>query len=131
MEKTASNQTTDEVLNMFNGNDQPTVKGLPKIVILGGMNDVALAHLEKNTGLKFEKSWNSLQAQPTSSNQIVRLFLSYNYKTQYHNNMQNENTLFLKSDHHIGFKLDSVCVQCLERNGIHAKDMERDEYLAC
>lgn len=77
-----------ETLKMYNGNNQEVRKDLPKIVYLTTyINDVALKHIEKNTGLKFVKTPWWYEALPQTSNQIVRLFLTYNFKTRYFDNM--------------------------------------------
>ena len=106
-------------ITRINGNGQPYTTDLPKIIYLTKhINDVALAHIKENTGLEFVTvSW-GYEAQPTESYQIAALLMTYNFKTQYHNNASNDNTLFLKSDHHVGFKIDSVCPDCADYNGI-------------
>lgn len=123
---------TEEKLNLYNGNNQPYSLNLPLIKILGYLNDVAIAHIEKNTGLKFVKdNFDGYSAQPTESNQIVRLFLTYNFKTKYYNNWSLSNTLLLKSDHHIGFDVDSICPDCIKHNNIHVNDTDKITRLAC
>ncbi|MCK4384696.1 MAG: hypothetical protein KAW52_00390 [candidate division Zixibacteria bacterium] len=89
-----------EILTMYNGNKQRYKKGLPKIHILGWINDVALAWIEKQTGLKLkEAGLGGYVAQPTRSQQITKLFLTYNFMTKYYNNGTIENTIFLKTCH--------------------------------
>jgi len=118
--------------NTINGNGQDTIRKLPKLVILQDfINDVALAHIQENTGLTFIKMNWAYEAQPTDSNQIVRLFLTYNYKTQYHDNANNHNTLFLKSDHHVGFKVDSICYDCIKHNNIVTNGIDATDRLSC
>ncbi len=108
-----------EILTLLNGNHQQYNIGLPKLVILGDKwNDKALEHVYENTGLLFRESFGGMEAQPYNSEQIVKLLLTYNFKTQYHNNNTNNNTLFLKSDHHVGFEVDSICFDCCKENGI-------------
>jgi len=121
-----------ETITRINGNRQPYTTDMPKISILAKhINDVALAHITENTGLVFEKGPWSYDAQPTTSAQIVALILTYNYKTQYHNNGTNQNTLFLKSDHHTGFKVDSICYDCMKENYIHLGGLKPGDRLAC
>jgi hypothetical protein len=122
-----------ETVRTYNGNDQLEITPLPKIVFLTeNINDVALEHIRKNTGLEFKKThWLGYEAQPTKSNQITRLFLTYNFKTQYHDNANNHNTLFLKSDHHIGFKVDHICYACCKANNIYTGDMKKSHRLSC
>ena len=125
---------TEEKLNLYNGNEQQYTINLPLIKILTNdiINPVALNHIEKNTGLKFVKdTWNNYFAQPTESNQIVRLFLTYNFKTRYYNNWDIKNTIFLKFDHHVGFDVDSICPDCIKYNHIPVNDIEKITRLAC
>ena len=120
-----------EKLKLINGNKQEMSKTLPKITILKQFNDVALAHIEENTGLKFVKgAWNTSEAQPVNSWQIAALFLTYNFKTQYHDNGTNKNTLFLKYCSNEGFKVDSICFECIEENNICLHDLKPSDRLA-
>lgn len=86
-----------ETITTINGNHQPNTRDLPKIRILAKeINSTALAHIEENTGLHFERTAWSYEAQPTTSAQIVALFLTYNFKTQYNDNYSIHNTMLLK-----------------------------------
>ena len=85
-----------EILTMFNGNKQEYKKGLPAIIILDNMNDVARAWIEKQTGLKLEVCYCGLTAQPKRSQQITKLFLTYNFKTRYFDNSTIKNTMLLQ-----------------------------------
>ena len=118
-----------EEIKRINGNKQEYVTGLPKIIILGSekWNKIALKHVEENTGLDFSTG----SAQPENSNQITTLFLTYNFKTRYYNNGSWENVLFLKSDHHTGFDVDSICFDCCKQNNINTNGLEQDSRLAC
>ena len=119
-------------ISRINGNGQSYETNLPKIVMLvKEINDVALAHIFENTDLAFEKVAWGYEVQPVNANQIVTLFLTYNFKTRYYNNASHENTLFLKFDHHIGFDVDSICYDCMEYNHIHTGNLIRDDRLAC
>jgi hypothetical protein len=88
----------NEQITLVNGNGKKYSVGMPKIYIAERyINEVALSHILENTGLEFEKSGNGYmyEAQPTSSNQIVALLLTYNFKTKYMNSSLNKNTLVL------------------------------------
>ena len=85
-----------EILKMFNGNKQLYKKPLPAIIILGNMNDVARAWIEKQTGLKLKACYCGLKMQPKRSQQITKLFLTYNFKTRYFDNSAMKNTILLK-----------------------------------
>jgi len=125
------NETMGETLTLINGNRQKYVVGLPRLVILGPRyNDVAMGHICEETGLAFQGDYNP-EAQPTSSAQIVKLLLTYNFKTQYHDNATTKNTIFLKSDHHTGFNVDSICYDCVKENNIHVGDLKPGDRLAC
>jgi len=120
-----------ETLTLLNGNHQQYTRSLPKLVILGEkFNDGAIEHIYENTGLLFKGNVNML-AQPHSSDQIVKLFLTYNFKTQYHDNATTENTLFLKSDHHVGFSVDSICYECCKENYIPVSGLKPGNRLSC
>ena len=121
-----------QTLTLINGNRQPYTLGLPKLVILTeGYNDVALAHIAENTGLVLEKKPWGYETQPTDAIQIVALFLTYNFKTCYYNNWDAKNTLYLKSDHHIGFEVDSICFDCVNHNHIVTNGLQPGDRLAC
>jgi hypothetical protein len=122
-----------EILTLINGNNQKYTVQLPKISILTDyINDTALQHVFEETGLRFTKIYlHSYEAQPENSQQIVKLFLTWNLKTQYHNNAINHNTLFLKFDHHIGFEVDSICYECVKENHIVTNGLKEGDRLAC
>lgn len=121
-----------ESITRINGNGKKYTTDLPKLVITSKyMNDGALAHIKENTGLDFIKTnWN-YEVQPESSNQIAILFLTYNFKTRYYDNSTFKNELHLKSDHHIGYNVESICLSCVERNHIHTNGLEVGDFLSC
>ena len=121
-----------EHLTLINGNKQAYNVSLPKLFIIAKhLNDVALKQIKENTGLTFLKDSWGYSSQPETSEQIVKLFLTYNFKTQYHNNASTHNTILLKSDHHIGFKVDSICFECVKKNSINTNGLKYGDYLAC
>ncbi len=122
-----------ETLTLVNGNKQVMNKELPKIIILQeNINEVVIEHIAENTNLNFTKeSWIGYGVQPTESRQIASLLLTYNFKTEYHDNATNHNTLFLKFCNIPGFKVESVCFDCLERNHINTMDLKPGDILAC
>ena len=120
-----------ETITRINGNGKPYTVTLPKLVMLSNINDVALAHITDNTGLVFERNGSTLEAQPTTSKQIATLFLTYNFKTKYYNNGSHKNTVFLKSDHHQGFDVDSICYDCARYNHLVLPGLKQGDRLAC
>jgi len=120
------------MLTLINGNGQPYTKELPKIVILGGehINDIALAHIKENTGLGFFPCSGGIEAQPKNAEQIVKLFMTYNFKTKYYDNWDHHNTIFLKFDHHVGFSVDKICYNCVKDNHITTNGLKPGDYLA-
>ncbi|KKL27384.1 hypothetical protein LCGC14_2385710 [marine sediment metagenome] len=121
-----------ETVTLINGNKQKYTMNLPKIHILDRyINDTALEHIFNETGLLFKDTGFGYVAQPLNSNQITRLFLTYNYKTQYHNNADSKNTLYLKGDHHVGFQVESICFDCCKENYISVNGLSQDDRLAC
>lgn len=120
-------------VTLINGNGQPYNVPIPKLVYLTeNINEVALNHIEKSTGLKFEhKGFISWEAQPINFKQITALFMTYDFKTEYHNDMLNKNIIFLKSLHNVGFKVDSICHRCCKKNGIYTNDLSENSMLMC
>lgn len=126
------NTIEKETVRTINGNGQPIVRPLPKIVILDSfINDVALEHIYENTGLIVRKGhWNYEVLNLNSSNQITALLLTYNFKTQYHDNGSDKNTLFLKNCNNEGFKVDSICFECVGENHIHLGGLKPGDRLS-
>jgi len=87
-------------------------------------------HIKENTGLEFKPHYRGMIAQPENSNQIVTLFLTYNFKTKYYNNWDYKNTIILKCDHHVGFQVDSICYNCCKHNNITTNIMP-NQRLSC
>ncbi len=120
-----------ETITRINGNGKPYTVGLPKLYILGRFNDTALEHIAENTGLRFVPAGiNGLEAQPDNSQQIAALFMTYNFKTRYYDNWDAKNTIMLKSDHHTGFDVDSICFDCVKANHIHAGGLQPGDRLS-
>ena len=121
-----------DTITLINGNGNPVTKELPKILLIGHYNEVALDHIRENTGLNFqETSWNgNYSAQPENAYQIVALFMTYNFKTRYYDNWNSKNTIILKSDHHVGWDIDSICYDCAKENGLMI-DIKPGDRLAC
>lgn len=121
-----------ETFKMFNGNGQEYTRTLPKILIqTKEINDVALMHITKQTGLTLTKTGVGYEAQPESFDQYMKLFLTYNFKTRYYNNWNYSNTLVLKFDHHVGFQVDSICYMCCVENNISTNGLAPHERLMC
>ena len=122
-----------QTLTKINANGNEVTMNLPKIVILTSTpwHQVALDGIFQRTGLHFKPCFGGLEAQPESKDQILNLLLMQNFKTNYHDNATFRNTLFLKSDHHVGFKIDSVCYDCCQHNHIHTGHMKPGDRLAC
>ena len=119
-------------ITLINGNGKPYTKDLPKLVMLTKfINDVALQHIEDNTGLRFVKTTWAYEAQPTESYQIAALFMTYNFKTRMYDNGSISNSLYLKSDHHVGFDVDSICLDCCRHNHIHTSGLSETVRLSC
>ena len=121
-----------ETLTLINGNDQKYTRDLPKLhIIADEINDTALEHIAENTGLHFKSTGFGYVAQPENSQQLVKLFLTYNFKTQYYDNADYKNTLFLKFDHHTGFQVDSICFDCCQHNHINTNGLKQGDRLSC
>lgn len=122
-----------ESVVLINGNRQAITKQMPKLVMLGFINDTALAHIKENTGLEFKPSASryGYEAQPEVGTQIAALLMTYNFKTRYYDNWAHKNTLMLKSDHHVGFDVDSICYNCAKHNGIVTNGLLPADRLSC
>lgn len=121
-----------EQITRRNGNGHLYSVGLPKIVWCSReINDVALAHVADNTGLIFTKTAWGYEAQPTMSQQIAALLMTYNFKTKYYNNADYKNELHLKGDGHVGFDVDSICFDCVKANHLHVGNLQQGDRLAC
>jgi hypothetical protein len=120
------NQKVMEKVGRYNGNNQYYETDIPKIVIIGGANynDVAISHIEKNTGMKCVKNGHNLEMQPTTAMELMKLFVTYDFKTQYHDNNTFKNTLFLKSSTIEGFKVEHICYNCVVENRINTNGLE-------
>ena len=119
-------------VKLYNGNNQKMVMNVPKLLYRTPyINDVALKHIEHNTGLKFVKNhWFGYEVQPKSTHQIVKLLLTYNFKTQYNDNSSIRNTIILKSCDNAGFDTDEICYNCVVRNKIHVgKGFKKNDIL--
>ena len=86
-------------ITLIDGNGRKMVKTPPKLIwITENVNDTALMHIKESTGLSFTKKGAfSYAAQPIKFKQIAALLLTYNYKTDYYNNCDFKNTLFIKT----------------------------------
>lgn len=87
---------TNKTVTLINGNGQPYELGVPKIIILGLFNDVALAHLIESTGVNFRIEGNIMKGEPTEFSQIAAIFMTYDFVTCFMNNWNEKNTIFLK-----------------------------------
>lgn len=119
-----------EQVTTYGGNGQAITRELPKLVFYGHMNDVALEHVRHCTGLELEVTHSGYTAQPTTADQVVRLLLTYNFKTRYFDNWDHRNELHLKNDHHVGFDVDSICFMCARENRIPVNGLAPHERLA-
>jgi hypothetical protein len=124
-------KTTLETITRINGNGQKYTTDLPLIILNGFINDVALNHIKENTGLEFKKHYMGYSAQPINSNQVLTLFLTYNFKTRYFDNWNHKNTIVLKCDHHVGFDVDSICYACCKHNNIVTNGLMPNQRLSC
>ena len=122
-----------ETLSRFNGNDQEYTTDIPKVVIITkhGLNDIALKHLIKNTGIAFKvDAWGNIEGQPETANQLALLFVTYNFKTQYHDNGTFKNTLYMKFCNNDGYAVDQICPICAKENNIHWTDAKESDRLS-
>ena len=113
-----------ETITRTNGNGRKYTVDLPKLHILNKfINEAALDHIEEDTGLRFKDAAWGYVAQPETSNQIATLIMTYNFKTQYHDNATDHNTLFLKFGLLEGFKVEAICYDCCKENHINVNGL--------
>ncbi len=87
---------TPQKIKLINGNNQEYKINIPQVEIMTReLNEVCLKHIKTRTGLTFEKAAWSYKSQPKSTHQIVKLLLTYNFKTLYQDNNTFRNTLQL------------------------------------
>jgi len=108
------------------------IKELPKLqIIQKEINEVVLEHIYQNTGLQFRVGdWGNYEAQPTDTNQIARLLITYDFKTQYHDNGTTKNTILLKFCNLASFRTNAICFDCVNDNGIIANGLQLGDKLA-
>ena len=88
-----------EQLTVYDGNGRRITKTPPTIILLDFINAGALTHLNHNTGLQFKDTGLGYVAEAKSFKQIAKLLFTYNFKTQYFDNIDYHNTLMLKFMH--------------------------------
>lgn len=124
-----------EHLTISIGNDKAECRSLPRLLIRGENKSAPeyWAHIKQQTGLDFKPTpWKEMEAQPQSSEQIVKFFLCTNHwKMWYYNNSDWKNTLMLKDDHGVGFKVNSICYDCVKHNQLRTQGLEPGDRLSC
>lgn len=119
-----------ETISLFNGNEQRYKQEMPRLFICtSNINDVALNHIKKNTGLNFVKGGWGYQATPKTSKQVLKLLLTYDFKTQYNDNVSIKNTILLKWVDNAGFRADTICFKCCEYNNINTNGLTKKDKL--
>lgn len=87
-----------EKTTLINGNGFPYEREIPKVVIVGYMNDVALENLRKQTGIDFKETFTeNYEGQPETWEQFSKIFLTYNFLTHSVNNWEG-NIMYLRAD---------------------------------
>jgi hypothetical protein len=57
--------------------------------------------------------------------------MTYNFKTRFFNNHSEPNTMYLRSDHHVGFDVQSICYECAKYNNIQILNLDPSSRLGC
>lgn len=87
-----------EKTTLISGNGLPYEREIPKVVIVGYMNDVALNNLCRQTGIDFKERFdNTYEGQPETWEQFSKIFLTYNFLTHNINNWEG-NLMYLRFD---------------------------------
>lgn len=87
-----------EKTTLINANGNPYEREIPKVIILGYLNEVAWEHLCNQTGIYFKKSsLGNYEGQPETWEQFSKIFLTYNFLTHSINNWEG-NLMYLRVD---------------------------------
>lgn len=87
-----------EKTTLINANGNPYEREIPKVVIIGYMNEVALERLKKQTGIDFKETFTeNYEGQPETWEQFSKIFLTYNFLTHSVNNFEG-NIMYLRAD---------------------------------
>ena len=87
-----------EKTTLINGNGLPYEREIPKVIILGYLNEVALKNLCKQTGIEFKETFvENYEGQPETWEQFSKIFLTYNFLTRGINNWEG-NLMYLRID---------------------------------
>lgn len=87
-----------EKTTLINGNGLPYEREIPKVIILGYLNEVALKNLCKQTGIEFKETFvENYEGQPETWEQFSKIFLTYNFLTHGINNWEG-NLMYLRID---------------------------------
>jgi len=117
-------------ISLFNGNGHRYKIDMPTLFILSEhINDVALDHIRKNTGIDFKFTGWGYTAIPKSHYQMTKLFLTYNFKTQYHNNASTKNIIYLKFCTDKAFQIKDICYNCCRENQINVNGLSQGDRL--
>ena len=122
-----------EKIKYINGNKQTSYNELPKIIIKSGyVNEVWFDNVYKTSGLKFKKHYLGFESQPVKAKQITQFLIACGgSKIRYYDNWNYDNALIVKFDHHIGFDVDSICLDCVKHNDIRVNDLKEGDRLSC
>lgn len=102
-----------------NGNGKVISRPLPALIIVQRtINEVVLRLIEKDTGLVFHKGTFGYTATPYNHAQISTLLVRYNFETRYFDNNEFKNTILLKFSTEDSWKTETLCYECVKRNGL-------------
>lgn len=87
-----------EKTTLINANGNPYEREIPKVIILGYLNEVALQNLCKQTGIEFKETFTqNYEGHPETWEQFSKIFLTYNFLTHSVNNWEG-NLMYLRVD---------------------------------
>jgi len=87
-----------EKTTLISGNGYPYEREVPKVIILGYLNEIALQNLCKQTGIEFKETFaQNYEGQPETWEQFSKIFLTYNFLTHSINNWEG-NLMYLRVD---------------------------------
>lgn len=114
--------------------DKPHTRPLPRLVIQNMQESHPLfwERVKRQTGLEFKPCYTGMDAQPETSDQILKLLMVVSgLKIHYVDTGFWKNVLLIKMDRGVGFKIDSICYDCATHNNLQMLNLKPGDRLSC
>lgn len=126
--------STEALIMVLRGNNMLHAKSVPCLQVqrFEDADPSFWENIRLQTGLDFQPYRRGMRAQPESLVQVLQLVLILGgVKIRSYDNPEWPNTLMIKTDHHNGYHIDSICYHCAEHHGISTRGMTPNDRLAC